>query len=421
MRKLYYTLALGIFAVSCLAQKTTGYEHMTTSLWQADLQYLKKKMDKEFNTFNPEVLVAFAEEYEALLGRLPQLKNYQVPGEIQHLFSLLKDGHTELNVGHRTVKYHRVPLSLYWFEGDFYVLAAHESYKQLVGGKVTRIGKLSIDQAFEKLKANMSRDNEMEYLYAGPGYIVLTELLAFLEISDDPYSTTFTIETPEGRTVEQKFEGLAAETYSKGPWARITDLESAETPLSRTQPGVSYWYKYLPDEKSMYFYFGRVNNQKGKPSIRTFSKKLWAEIDAIKPEKLIIDVRSNNGGNYHLSKPIWTGIKERNWLNQPGKVWAITGRRTFSAAATFCVFLKQHTQAKIIGEVSRTHPNQSDNNEYMTLPNSGFLIEYSTRIKIHWPERPDADRIPVDVTITPTFEAYRAGKDLVLEYLLRKQ
>ena len=419
MKKLIITLSLVMISASSFGQKTTGYQHMNPGLWKEDLEYLQKKINKEFNSFNPGVKTRFSEELISLIPKLNSLENYQVPGEIQRLLSLLKDGHTELNIGHRTVKFHRVPLSLYWFEGDFYVLAAHKPYRDLVGGKVKRIGSMPIDQAFEKLKANMSRDNEMEYIYAGPGYIKLTELLAYLGISDDPYKVSFSIEKADGETVSQSFEGLTAEKYSAGPWAQLPELEKAETPLSRSQPNLAYWYKYLPEQKALYFYFGRTNNQKGMPSIRSFSKKMWAEIDELKPEKFIIDLRTNNGGNYHLTKPIWQGIKERAWLDQPGKVWAVTSRRTFSASATFCIFLKQHTQTQLIGEVSRTHPNASDNNEYMTLPNSGFLIEYTTRIKVHWPERPGADRIPVDVTITPTFEAYKAGRDLVLEYLLK--
>ncbi len=106
-------------------------------------------------------------------------------------------------------------------------------------------------------------------------------------------------------------------------------------------------------------------------------------------------------------------------MAQPsGKVWAITGRRTFSAASTTCVFLKQETEAQLIGEVGRTHPNWADNNEYMNLPNSDFLIEYTTKVKVHWPEQPSLDHVPVDVEIVPTFEGYSNGKDLVMEYLL---
>ena len=420
MKKLIYAFTMTLTVLSCLGQKITGYEQMNPGLWQKDLDYLANQIDREFNSFDPSVKGLFAQEIAKLSSRLESVDNYQMPGEIQRLLSLLNDGHTELNVGHHTVKYHRAPLSLYVFEGEFYVLAAQEPYQALVGSKVAKIEGMPIADAFEKLKANMSRDNEMEYLHAGPGYIILTELLAYLGISKDPLTTTFTFDTKDG-LVTQKFKGLTAEEYVNRPWIRLFEPNEQETPLYRSQPGVSYWYQYLPESKAFYFHFGRVNNQKGKPSIRSFSKELMAELDKLKPEKLIIDLRLNNGGNYNLTKPIWEGIKKRDWLNQPGKVWAITGRRTFSAAASFCVFLKRHTKAKLIGEVSRTHPNQADNNEYMTLPNSGFLLEYTTRIKVKWPENPDADRIPVDVTIAPTLEAYRQGRDLVMEYLLKKR
>ena len=168
----------------------------------------------------------------------------------------------------------------------------------------------------------------------------------------------------------------------------------------------------------MYFNFTRVNNQDGKPSIKKFISQLFEEIDELRPDKLVIDFRLNNGGNYNLSRPLIEAIKSRSWLNQKGKVWAITGRRTFSAASVACVFLKQETQTQLIGEVGRTHPNWADNNEYITLPNSRFLIEYTTKIKVHWPEQPDLDHVPVDVEIPPTFSSFSLGKDPVMEYIL---
>ena len=420
MKKLIYTLAASLLAFGCLAQKKTGYEHMTPPLWLEDLEYLGNKIGKEFNSFDPNVKDNFATELKQVTEKLTQLRNYQVPGEIQRLLSLLGDGHTELNIGHKTVKYHRLPLSLHIFENEFYVLAAHERYAHLIGGKVKRIGGMSISEAFTRLKSNMSRDNEIEYQYAGPGYIILTEILAYLGIEEAPLSSSFTIETADGKLVTETLNGLNAESYSKGPWQTLAAREDIGTLHYQSRRDESYWYEYLPESKTLYFHLSRTNNQKGRPNIRSFSKELFGEIDKLRPEKLVIDLRLNNGGNYNLTKPLWQGIQSREWLNQKGKVWAITGRRTFSAAATFCIFLKQHTQAQLIGEVCRTHPNKADNNEYMTLPNSGFLIEYTTRIKAHWPEKPYADRIPVDVEIVPTYEAYKAGRDLVMEYLLSK-
>ena len=168
----------------------------------------------------------------------------------------------------------------------------------------------------------------------------------------------------------------------------------------------------------MYFNFSRVNNQKGKPSIKKFTRELFKEIDEVRPKKLVIDFRLNNGGNYNLSRPLVEAIKSRSWLNQKGKIWVITGRRTFSASSVASIFLMQETEAQLAGEPGRTHPNWADNNEYMTLPNSRFLVEYTTKIKAHWPEKPNLDHIPVDVSIPPTFNAYSKGKDPVMEYIL---
>ncbi len=391
---------------------------MTSELWAKDIEYLNKKIQKEFESFIPGIKDNFDKEVATLKKHLPTLENYEVACEIQRILSTLQDGHTELNIGHQTVGFHRVPLSLYFFEDELYVLAAHKEFEELVGSKVVGIGDLTIDQAYSLLKKNMSRDNDMEYVHAAPGYIILTELLACLGISPSSEEATFHIELPDGKTKSKIFKGLDPETYQQGEWATIYDLNKIEAPMYLSQRRSSYWFKYLPQQKTMYFNFTRVNNQKGKPSIKKVIGQLFDEIDELKPEKLVIDFRLNNGGNYHLSQPLINAIKARSWLNQKGKVWAITGRRTFSAASTACIFLKQETQTLLIGEVGRTHPNWADNYEYMALPNSRFLIEYTTKIKVHWPEEPNLDHIPVDIEIPPTFSGYSAGRDLVMEYIL---
>lgn len=417
MKKL--TIIIMLCLTTLIAYSQSKLNSMTPAKWEADLNYLNRKIQKEFNSFVPGIKEAFKKEVEALQPRLSTLRNYEVAAEIMRLLSTLKDGHTELNIGHRSVGFHRVPLSLYILDGDFYVLAAHEKYKHLIGGKVTAIGSTPISEAFTRLKQNMSHDNDMEFLHAGPGYVILTELLNYLKLTQEHLKSDFTIRQTDGKEAQVRFTGLDAEAYSKGPWMDYRTLHSLETPMYLSRRNTWYWNTYLSENKIMYFNFSRVNNQKGEQSVRSFTKKLFAEIDKQRPEKLVIDLRLNNGGNYHLSKPIVAGIKERPWLNQTGKVLAITGRRTFSAASTMCIFLKQETNAQLIGEVGRTHPNWADNNEYMTLPNSGFLIEYTTRIKVHWPEHPDYDRVPVDIEVLPTFEAYSKGIDPVMDYILK--
>ena len=48
----------------------------------------------------------------------------------------------------------------------------------------------------------MSHDNEMEFLHAGPGYIVLTELLNYLKVTGYPFKSDFTIVQEDGTEVK---------------------------------------------------------------------------------------------------------------------------------------------------------------------------------------------------------------------------
>ena len=396
-------------------------DQMTTEEWAEDLEYLNRKIQKEFNSFLPGIKDEFDKEVSVLKTRLPELQYYEIAGEFMRILSTLQDGHTEMNPGHQKVGFHRIPLSLYFFQNELYILAAHKFYAELVGGKVVGIGDFTMEKAFEKLKMNMSRDNQMEYIHAGPGYLILTELLTYLDITENPAEATFNIELPDGSMVKKTFEGIDYSSYNDGPWETYYQQKEIKPPLYLSQRESHYWYTYLPESKTMYFNFTRVNNQKGQPSIKKFISEFFDEIDELKPEKLVIDFRLNNGGNYNLSRPLVESIKSRSWLNKYGKVWAITGRRTFSAASVACIFLKQETETQLIGEIGRTHPNWADNNEYMSLPNSNFQIEYTTKVKAHWPEQPDLDHVPVDIAITPSFEKYAQGIDQVLEYLLKNQ
>lgn len=409
MKRTLCFVALFAFALANSAQTLTKDD------WIKDLDYLNSKIQKQFNSFLPGIKTQFQTEIDELKRKVPTLEHHEISCEIMRVLATLRDGHTELNIGHSKVGFHRMPVLVYFFEGELRVVAAHEGYKELLGSSVKTIGEKPIEEVFETLKKRMSADNEMEYLHAGPNYLILTELMACMGYSDDPLEVNASFQLMSGVKKNYNFKGLTSKEYQDGPWEFVT---KNDPPLYRSNTKHWYWYKWLPNADVMYVYLGRMNNQKGVQSIKKFASELFDEIDQLQPSKLIIDVRRNNGGNYGLTRPIVDAIKERSWLNQNQKLWMITGRRTFSAASTMAIFLKKETETILIGEPGRTHPNLADNNEYMNLPNSDYLIEYTTRIKQHWPERPELTMIPVDVEILPDFDSYKEGKDPVVEYIL---
>lgn len=395
-------------------------EKMNSDKWMEDIQFLNKKIQKDFESFTPGIKDVFDLNAKELSSRISTLKDNEIKIELMRLVSTLKDGHTEINVGQKNAGFHRIPLVLNFFKDQLYVVNAHEQYKDLLGARVVGFGGRDASGLFDKLKSIISQDNEMEFFHAGPGYLILTELLSYLGGSESLISSSLSFELSDGRNQTITLTGLGQEEYVKGLWLSLLKSLGTPIPLYLQNPQKNYWYEYMKEDGAMYFHFKKVSNQDGGPSLSKFTTELFNAIDKEQPKLFIIDLRNNTGGNYHLSEKLIKEIKSRAWLNQQGKVWAITGKTTFSAALTTCIFLKRETNTTLIGEPGRGNPNSSDNIEYMYLPHSKLKVEYTTKIKKHWPELGNTDHIPVDVSIQTSFEQYIKGNDPILEFILRK-
>ncbi|MBT8229457.1 MAG: hypothetical protein KJO50_04305 [Bacteroidia bacterium] len=420
MKVLFKSCLFLVLLTSCNAQQYSNIDHMTAELWAEDIDYVNKKINKEFDSFDPSIKDVFSKNAEGLKSELPQLSNEEIAIKMGWLLASLKDGHTEMNVLQSGANLDRLPVALYFFEDGLYIFAAHESYQDLIGMRVMKMGTLAISDSIERLKSVMTYDNDYEILHAGPRFLVVPDILKYLGAIESTSEATLTLVDNSGQEIEKKVQSVTQNTYGDGPWKTYNDLNGISPLLRDKNNDRNYWYEYLKDQNTIYLCLNRMNNQKGQASIKKTVSKLFEDIDQIKPQKLVIDIRRNTGGNYNLSRPLIEEIKDRNWLNQDGKIFVLNGRTTFSAAMVTSIFLKRETAAILVGEPSRGHPNKCDNNEYMTLPNSGLSIEYTTKVEKHWPELGDATFVPIDVEIPHRFSDYKDGKDGTLEYVLQQ-
>ena len=417
MRTLIKTAVIILLLSSCNAQQYSNIDHMTPLLWEEDIEYLNRKIQKEFASFNPSIKDVFSENADQLSKDLTGLSNNETAIKLGQLLASLKDGHTEMNVLQSQANLDRLPLVLYYFEDGLYIVAAHESVQDLIGMRIEKLGNLDVSDSVERLKTVMTYDNEYEILHAGSRFLVVPEILKFLGVTDSTAEISLTLKDDSGSEVVKSVKSIDLKSYGNGPWKTYYDVNGIKSLLSSKYPDRLYWYEYQEKEKTMYFNLDRVNSQKGHPSLKKTISALFKEIDELKPEKLIIDIRRNSGGNYNKSRPLIDAIKKRTWLNAKGKVFVLNGRTTFSAAMVTSIFLKRETAAILVGEPSRGHPNKCDNNEYMTLPNSGLSIEYTTKVDKHWAELGDATFVPIDVVISPKFSDYKKGRDMALQYV----
>ncbi|HEY6328485.1 MAG TPA: hypothetical protein VI756_04040, partial [Blastocatellia bacterium] len=179
----------------------------------------------------------------------------------------------------------------------------------------------------------------------------------------------------------------------------------------RQKPGNSFWYTYLPEYKAVYCSF------RGYRTLATDSPGLFKLIADENPEKLIVDMRLNGGGDY------WEGLKHvigpiraLSNINKKGHLFVIIGPSTFSAAMSNSAQFRSQTEAILVGEPIGERPNSYQEVKQLTLPNSHLVVRYST--KYYKFVEGGENLIRPDQLVPTTWEDFRAGKDPVLEWIL---
>jgi hypothetical protein len=160
-------------------------------------------------------------------------------------------------------------------------------------------------------------------------------------------------------------------------------------------------------------------NFRSYESLGRNARALFVELDRKPPARLIIDLRQNGGGDFfegrrHLIEP----LKRRPSLSQKGRLYVVVGRATYSAAMANAIDFRKELGSILVGEPIGERPNSYSENDEMTLPKSRIVVSYSTRYYQFVDQ--DVPAVMPDVPIDPDWEAFRAGRDHVVEWVLRQ-
>ena len=407
-----------IFYLILLTWQSQSFcQNANAKKWKEDLQYLSSKLkDEHKNLYHTVSEQDFHKAVEALDKKIPGLSDEEIIIELARIVAMVGDGHTELFLVQSPIHFHRFPLVFYFYGDSLYVSASTSDYTDAVGKRVVKINNTPIEKAFDMVKPLISHDNDMEYRHSGTEYLAIPEILNALKITDNDETATFTLESPDGKIVTTEVQ--AAERNKLRDWKSYLTLNGIEPALYLQNFNEYYWYKYLSDSKTLFLEYNRCKDQDGKESIEDFADEVFEFADKNPVDRFVVDLRNNPGGNMKLNEPIVEGISERKSINQKGKLFVITGRRTFSAALNAAINLKKNTKAIFVGETPRGKPNWYGEVDDFELPNSEIKVDYSTEFYNPIPELGDTDYFPVDIKVENTFKDYMEGKDEALEAIL---
>jgi hypothetical protein len=200
-------------------------------------------------------------------------------------------------------------------------------------------------------------------------------------------------------------------------WVSLCDTVDGPLPLYLRNCDLLYWFEHLPEHGLVYFQFNSVADQQPE-TFTAFCERLFAFIGRHAVSKLVLDVRWNGGGNTFLTQQLLHHLIRCTQVNQPGGLFVIIGRATFSAAQNTATAIERETDAIFVGEPSGSCPNFIGETIPFELPYSKTTVNVAD---LYWQTSWPNDHRPwiaPELYAPPTFEAYRQNRDPAMEAIL---
>ena len=425
-----FAMIRATFLILCSLWVTTGCAqiNLPAKEWQDDLRFLQKTVHQDYSfLFKKVTAEKFDAEIEKFYQAIPGLEEHEIVVGFARIVSLFQYGHTAIGLSgwykRHPIDFDQMPFNLYHFNDGVYVQGVHKDYQQALGAKLVKVEGIPVEEALKAIRPVVPVENEQYFKAYGLTYLGTPQVLHAQGVTKELKKTiTLTLEK-DSKLFEMTFRSLEANRFpgnyslikEEGEW--LDARETGDDPLYLKNLERIYFHEYLPASKAVYVRHSQIQDDP-EEAIPEFYQKVFEFIENNDVERLILDVRLNGGGNNYKNKPIVTGILGSKKINQPGKLFVIIGRRTFSACQNLVNELDNYTEAVFVGEPTSENINFYGDNRKMELPNSKIPVRLSFAWWQDKPQWENADWLAPHLAVDMSFEEYRTNQDPVLQTAL---
>ena len=379
-------------------QMTEGHEvpiQLSASEWKEDLDTLAAAMHRR---------IPYAETAlggDKFTRRLDSLKS-GIPSQTrdQRILSLLQltnlptpgIGHTGVRTSQRAINWRALPLYPYRFADGVYVMSA--ANPNLIGSEVLAIGNAPVDSVYAALAPYVSADNRwyrqravepwpLQHLWVNP--------LRALGIVDQIDQIPVRIRTENGNIRDLTLETMRPHSASYVRFLTSDSTRKETPPELQWSPATrraqdnnepNYRISYRDSTDLLYLQFNAVLNASSDWTVSDLADSLRHLADTKPLEKVVVDLRTNNGGNAGLVEPLVELLGGHPKIDRRGVLYTLISPITFSAAGIFAMELERRTKTIFAGEPSGFAPNIWGEFAPVLLPNSKITVLLSYAYKL---------------------------------------
>lgn len=422
---------LTLFALAALIPQVMSAQAGTAAApvdWAADVRVIGSELPRIHpNAFYRLKRRQWDSAVSATERRIGSLTRNEATVALMELVALVHDGHTSINpFFNPTAGARYYPFQLHQFEDGVFIRSAPATQSALVGAKVLRLGRVSIDSAMQAIARVIPHENDWWVRAWGPEYLGLAEVIDGLGLVDDLETLPLVVERngrretvvvhPAGSLQPGGHGGAPA--IDRSGWTTMHD--AANAPLWLQNPGQPYWVAWEPTARTLYVSYRAVVNPDHGLGNDAFWRQVFAMADSLPLARLVLDIRENLGGNSFYNRQVTRGIVARPALDRPDRFFVITGARTFSAAMNLSRDLQKWTNATFVGEPTGNAMYFYGDHELVPLPGSRLSVAVST---LTWPpydQRQTGDFLAPAIFAPLTSDEFRRGVDPAMREILRQ-
>jgi hypothetical protein len=402
----------GSLALSRIGEPVaSGWEQPTLDLsaseWREDLAFFAHEIvARHGNAFHAIPKVRFDSLVATLDRRLDQLNGDQAYVELDRMANLIGDAHTYITIPSDTPRF---PFAIRRFGTEYRVVAVVKGSERMLGSRLVKVQEVPTPVAIQRLWSLTPGDENPSLRQArAESFLSSGMILHGLGITPARDAVTLTLEDDAGQEARLNVRAVPGDPADTLPWKDVFTV----APLLSQQPHKTFWYEYLPRARVVYCSF------RGYGSLPARAAGLLTLIGRVRPEKVVIDMRQNGGGDFELGlRYLIEPLGRTPYINRRGRLFVAIGRNTFSAGMANAAQFRTRTKAILVGETIGEKPNSYQEPRELLLPNSHLKMRFSTRYYRFVEQGPNA--VEPDYHVVPTWVEYRAGHDPVLELVLR--
>ncbi len=399
-------LSFLLFAMGC---NTTVYSQDSLSdkelISDANL-YRNTISTKHINPFLKITRDEFDQRIDVLISTTPFIDKDRFTVELFKINSFIEDEHTILFPEFEF----EIPFRFELFDEGMTIIASDSINQKYLLHRIISIENTPWNKIDSLYRTIIKRDNPFYFYFFETFYFHNPELLKGLGVIQDAAIMQFQLLSPAGDTITTIIHSRNRSQLKPLQYA------SQFKNLLAYSNDRNYWYVYDEKRKLIYFKYKTCSEDKNE-SFMTFNKKLFQKIEEVKPEKIILDLRQNSGGNSGILSPFIKSIKKSE-LNNSERFFVLIGRKVMSSSLMNAVALKKSTNATFLGEPTGGNINHFGELKSFTLPNSKTIVTYSTKYWENWKSQHGSFK--PDIETTNSLADFLKSYDSALELVMNK-